>query len=130
MSRVRALVYDIATGRIDFVVTCPEEAVEAQARPGQATRISDLGDGGRLWYCPNGVPTLRPTLGFDKYVIAADGEDAATLEMPGPFTVRIDGVVYAAEDILEITSDMAGRYRVVIEDYFPWLDLDVEIVAE
>jgi hypothetical protein len=130
MARVRAIIYDTATGEIAFVVnSCPEELLDEQLGPGQAWRIADTADG-RLWYAPGGVPTLRPELSFDKYVIAADDEDTATLELPGPFTALIDGVAYEAEDALEITSDMPARYRVVIENHFPYLDLDVEILAE
>jgi hypothetical protein len=63
-------------------------------------------------------------------MIAADGGDTATLEVGGAFTAIVDGVSYEVEDRLEITSDMPARYRVLVEDRFPFLDLDVEIVAE
>ena len=108
---------------------CPESMASAQAGPGKAALITDAGDGGALWYAPGGVLTLRPSLAFDQYVIAADGEDAARLELPGPFTVRIDGTDYEVEDTVEITSDMPATYRVEI-DHFPYLPLDVEILAE
>ena len=127
--RVRALVYDAATGRIEFIVTCATLATaELQAGDGQGVLVTDDGDGGELFYCPGGVLTARPTLAFDKTAIAADGSDVATLAIDGPFTVTIDGVEYEVEDVLEIASDMPATYRVEI-DHFPYLPLDVEIVA-
>jgi hypothetical protein len=68
-----------------------------------------------------------PESGFP--FIAADGIDVAVLEIPGPFTATVDGVAHAVTDRLEIASDMPATYRVEVEN-FPWLPLDVEIVAE
>ena len=82
----------------------------------------------RCFYCPGGVLTARPTLAFDKTAIAADGIDVATLAIDGAFTVTIDGTEYEVEDVLEIASDMPATYRVEV-DHFPYLPLDVEIVA-
>ena len=73
--------------------------------------------------------TPRPVAGFDKTTIAADGVDVAVLEMPGPFTATVDGVAHAVTDRLEIASDMPATYRVEV-DHFPYLALDVEIVAQ
>lgn len=126
----RVLVYTVATGRIEHIVTCPADMVDAQAGHGQAAVETLSGDGGTLWYFVDGALTLRPALAFDRYVIAADDTDTATLELPGSFTALIDGAPFELEDVLEITSDMPARYRVVIDDNFPYLDLDVEIVAE
>jgi hypothetical protein len=127
--RVRVLVYDLATGAILSVLTgVPEDMVAVQAQAGQGVLVTDAGDGGRSWYAPGGVLTPRPAAGFDKLTIAADGIDVAVLEMPGPFTATIDGVAHAVTDLLEIASEMPATYRVEV-DHFPWLPLDVEIVA-
>ena len=91
--------------------------------------VTDAGDGGRSWYAPGGVLTPRPVASFDKLTIAADGIDVAVLELPGPFTATVDGVDHAVSDRLEIASHMPATYRVEV-DRFPWLPLDVEIVAE
>jgi hypothetical protein len=128
--RVRALVHGLATGEIVQVLTgVPEEMVAAQPGEGQGVLITDAGDGGRSWYAPGGVLTPRPVASFDKLTIAADGIDVAVLELPGAFTARVDGVAHAVADRLEIASNMPATYRVEV-DHFPWLPLDVEIVAE
>jgi hypothetical protein len=90
--------------------------------------VTDAGDGGTLCYCPEGVLTERPAVAFDKTTIAADCVDTATLAIPGRFTVTVDGVEHAVEDVVEIASAMPATYRVTV-DHFPWLPIDVEIVA-
>ena len=42
--------------------------------------------------------------------------------------MTIDGTEYEVEDVLEIASDMPATYRVEL-DHFPYLPLEVEIVA-
>jgi hypothetical protein len=127
--RVRALVYDTGSGRIEMVLTnIPLDMAELQAGDGQAVLVTDEGDGGTLCYCPDGVLTERPTMAFDRTTIAADGEDTATLAIPGRFTVTVDGVEHEVEDEVEIASAMPATYRVTV-DHFPWLPIDVEIVA-
>jgi hypothetical protein len=127
--RVRALVYDEGTGRIEFIVTCATHATaELQAGGGKGVLVTGDGDGGTLFYCPGGVLTPRPTLAFGRTTIAADGVDVATLAIPGAFTVTIDGAEYEIEDVLEIASAMPATYRVEV-DHFPYLPLDAEIVA-
>ena len=60
--RVRALVYDAATGRIECIVTCATlAAAEMQAGDGRAMLVTGEGDGGALFYCPGGVLTARPS---------------------------------------------------------------------
>ena len=127
--RVRALVYDLATGEIVNVLrNVPEDMVAAQAGDGQGVLQTDGGDGGRTWYAPEGVLTPRPVGAFSKTTIAADGTDVAVLEIPGSFTVTVDGVGHEVEDTLEIASGMPATYRVEI-DQFPYLAVDVEITA-
>lgn len=127
----RCLVYRLDSGEIlQVVMNCPEEMVAAQAEPGQGVIVTEEGDGGSKWYAPGGVLTPRPKLAFDKWVIAADGQDAARLEVGEPFEISIDGARFMAEEgSIEISSDMPGRYRVEVE-HFPWLPLKAEIVAE
>ena len=127
--RVRALVYDLDTGEIVNVLTrIPEDMLAAQAGAGQGVLATDEGDGGQTWYAPGGVLTLRPVAAFNKQTIAANGTDVAVLEIPGVFNVTIDGVDYEVEDSVEIASDMPATYAVQI-DHFPYLAVDVEIVA-
>ena len=127
----RCLIYRLATGEIlQVVVNCPVEMLAAQAGPGQGVIVTDEGDGGAKWYAPGGVLTRRPKLAFTKWIIAADGQDAARLEIGEPFEITVDGERFIAEEgAVEISSDMPGRYRVEI-DRFPWLPLEAEIVAE
>ena len=80
-------------------------------------------------YLPGGVVTNRPVAAFNKTTIAASGIDVAVLEIPGAFTVTIDGVAYEVEDSVEIASDMPATYRVEV-DHFPYRPIDVEIVAQ
>ena len=81
-----------------MATNCPEEMVAAQAGPGQGVIVTDEGDGGAKWYAPGGVLTRRPKLAFDKWVIAADGQDAARLEVGEPFEITIDGARFMAEE--------------------------------
>ncbi len=131
--RVRALVYALGSGCILHEVTnLPLDRVDAQAGPGQGVLVTDAtpgGDGSDRWYVVGGSLVPRPVLAFDKVMIAADGADTATLDIGGPFTARVDGALVDVEDRLEIASDMPGRYRVQVEEAFPYRDLDVEIVA-
>jgi hypothetical protein len=132
MSNVaRCLVYRLDTGEIlHVVVNCPVEMLAAQAGPGQAVIVTDEGDGGAKWYAPGGVLTRRPKLAFSKWIIAADGQDAARLEIGEPFEIVVDGVHFLVEEgFVELSSDMPARYRVQV-DHFPWLPLEAEIVAE
>ena len=102
-------------------------AAAGRRRPGRAR--TDDGDGGELFYCPERRAHRRGRrIAFDKTTIAADGVDVAMLDIPGAFTVTIDGVDHEVEDLLEIASDMPATYRVEV-DHFPYLPLDVEIVA-
>ena len=117
--RVRCLRYRLDTGEIANVLTgVPLSQVPSQADATHGVLVTDAGDGGRRWYAPGGVLTLRPVAGLDKLSIAADGVDVAVLEMSGPFTVTIDGVAHAVTDRLEIASDMSATYTVEI-DHFP-----------
>jgi hypothetical protein len=134
MPRVRALVYALGSGRILHEVTnVALDLVDAQAGAGQGALVTDVGvgggDGSDRWYVVGGSLVPRLVLAFDKVIIAADGADTATLDIGGPFTARIDGAVVDVADRLEIVSDMPGRYRVQVEEAFPFRDLDVEIVA-
>jgi hypothetical protein len=132
--RVRALVYARGSGRILHEVTnLPLDMVAAQPGPGQGVLVTDVGagggDGSDRWYVVGSSLVPRPVLAFDKVVIAADGQDTATLDIGAPFSARIDGALVDVADRLEIVSDMPGRYRVQVEEAFPFRDLDVEIVA-
>ena len=128
--RVRCLRYRLDTGEIANVLTgVPLSLVTDQADAAHGVLVTDAGDGGRSWFAPGGVLTPRPVASFDKTTIAADGVDVAVLEMPGPFTVTIDGIEHAVADRLEIASDMPATYRVEV-DHFPYLAIDVEIVAQ
>ena len=127
--RVRCLRYRLDSGEIANVLTgVPLSQVPAQADAAHGVLVTDAGDGGRSWYAPGGVLTPRLMASFDKLAIAADGEDAAVLAIPGPFTATVDGIEYAVEGSLEVASAMPATYRVEI-DHFPYLALDVEIVA-
>ncbi len=73
----------------------------------------------------------RPEISFDKLEIAADGQDAATLTLPEPFTVEVDGVPHAVDTApytVAIRSTMPAVYRVRV-DHWPYRALDVEIIA-
>lgn len=128
--RVRVIVYDPATGRIDHVNSAvPESLAASQAGPGQAVLVTDDPViGGAGWWIVEETLVRRPVLSFDRLEIAADGVEVASLDLPGAFVAEVDGVAVAAEDRLEIASDMPGSYRVVIER-FPYLSYEAEIVA-
>ena len=120
-------VYDSATGAVlRYGHAAPDDAALQASGEGEAVilaRIDAATD-----YLPGGVATPRPTLGFDRLAIAADGADIASLLLPGPFITKIDGVTYELEDLLELASDMPARYRVEVR-HFPYRDLVAEIVA-
>ena len=82
------------------------------------------------YYIRDGEITPRPTLGFDKTRITADGADVASLpDLPPGAIVEIDGVVVETDGALAIASDMPASYRVEI-DAFPYRFFTAEIVAE
>ena len=121
-------VYDSATGRVmRYGHAAPEDSALQASGEGEAVILAQVE--AQTDYLPDGVATPRPTLGFDRLAIAADGEDTATLLLPGPFVAKIDGVAYDCEDALELASDMPARYRVEVR-HFPYRDLVAEIVAK
>ena len=121
-------VYDAATGEILRTGFAVEEDAMLQASgPGEAVVLETLD--AATQYLPGGVVSSRPVRAFSKTTIVADGIDVAVLEIPGPFTVIIDGAAYAVEDSLEIASHMPATYRVEV-DHFPYLPIDVEIIAQ
>lgn len=127
--RLRVLVHDAATGEIAHVAhNVPASLVAAQAGPGQAALATDLGDGGGGWWVDAGVPRRKAPILLDRLAIVADGEDVATAEIPGPFTVLVDGHAHFGEDLLEFAAAIPGSYRLQV-DCHPWLPLDVVILA-
>jgi len=80
-------------------------------------------------YVANGVIVERPSLpAFDKTAIIADDIDMATLVLPEPMDVTIDGTLYPAVGTLELSAAMPATYVVEI-DHFPYQPLRAEIVA-
>ena len=120
-------VYDSATGRVmRYGHAAPEDAALQASGEGEAMVLARID--ARTDYLPGGVVTARPTLGIDRLAIVADGEDTATLLLPGPFVAKIDGVAYDLEDALGVASDMPASYRIEI-DRFPFRRFAAEIVA-
>jgi hypothetical protein len=131
------------TGRIMIDGTwifCPEDQVDGQLS------CQPLAEGEALIRCEEpafhirhwvvgfpDAPTLaeRPEISFSKTEIAADGQDAATLTLPEPFMVEVDGVRHAVDTApytVAIRSAMPAAYRVRV-DHWPYKAIDVEIVA-
>ena len=105
----------------------PEDAALQASGEGEAVilaRIDAATD-----YLPGGVVTPRPTLGFDRLAIAADGEDTATLLLPGPFVAKIDGVAYELRRRARDRQRHAGHATASRSTHFPYRDFVAEIVA-
>jgi hypothetical protein len=121
-------------------ISCPEDQVDRQlsCQPlveGEALiRCEEPALHTRHWVVGHpDTPTLaeRPEISFSKTEIAADGEDTATLSLPEPFTVEVDGVRHSVDTApytVAIRSAMPAVYRVRI-DHWPYKAIDVEIVA-
>ena len=127
--RVRALVYDAASGRIEVIVTCATLATaELQATTAAHPRHRRRRRR-RALLLPGRGADRAAELAFDKTRSTPTASTWRRLPSPGRFSVTIDGTDYEVEDVLEIASDMPATYRVEL-DHFPYLPLDVEIVAE
>ena len=121
-------VYDTATGAVIRIgAAAPDDALLQASGNGEAVILERVDAGTQ--YLPGGIVTPRPILAFDRLTITADGEDRATLLLPGRFVALIDGVPHELEDALEIASDMPATYRVEIA-HFPYREFATEIVAE
>lgn len=128
-------VYD-DTGLILRAGDCRAPAVEAQAmEPGE--NVLDFGaeaPGGidhREVYVSEGALVPRPSPTLDKAEILADGSDTATVAgIPTGATVTVDGEAYTVADgVLEISTDVAGTYKIVISEVFPSQPFEANVVA-
>ena len=125
--RTTVLIVSTATGEIVSRMTHVDpHAVTVEA--GFDSYVGDATAAGH--YLRDGEIVPRPTLGFDKTSIAADGEDLATLAAPLPpgAIVEIDGARVEVDGALQIASDMPATYRVEI-DAFPYRFFTAEITA-
>lgn len=127
---VRWIECEPATGRILVSREMPrDEFSEDLISDGVLAIETDLHVDPTLAYVVDGAVVARPDLpAFDKVEIRADGEDAATLVLPEPMIVAIDGVPHGPTDRIEIVSPMPATYRVTIQ-HFPFRDFAADIVA-
>lgn len=120
--------YDPDTGRIlavGWTATSVFEEMQLQPDTHYLGVKSHMGAD----YVLDGQIVERPTLpGFGKTTIIADDTDMAMLVLPVPMDVTIDGVLYPAVEMLELTAAMPAAYKVSIR-HFPYRDFDVEITA-
>jgi hypothetical protein len=120
-------------GRILFCGNCDDSVLhmaEQEAMDKGALFLTEQSDFHKD-YVLNGKVMPRPTPVLDKSQIAADDADTATISgLPDPGTVIIDGETYEiAGGVLEITSPMPATYQIEVPEQFPWLPLEVEVVA-
>lgn len=127
---IRWIECEPATGRIVVSREMPRDEFSEDLIPDDVQAIeTDLHADPRLAYVVDGAVVARPELpAFDKLAIRADGEDAASLVLPEPMIVAIDGVPHGPTDRIEIASPMAATYRVAIA-HFPYRDFAADIVA-
>ena len=127
---IRWIECEPATGRILVSREMPrDEFSEALIPEGVQAIETDLHVDPLLAYVVEGAVVARPDLpSFDKVEIRADGEDAATLVLPEPMIVAVDGVPHGPTDRIEIASPMPSTYRVTIT-HFPFRDFAADIVA-
>lgn len=78
----------------------------------------------------DGEPLPRPTIeGPDTVEIVADGLDTFSLSIPDPCMVTVDGDLHVVTGgVLEIQSDMAAEYEVII-DQWPYRLKTIGVVA-
>lgn len=129
--------YDLSTGRPFNAGHCSVPDYLLQTLPGSGL-IDQPCDLSLDYVDLTGEPYIRrrPTIaGFDKLGIVADGVDAATLSLPIPFVITVDGVshvVNTADDVgaytVTLDSAMPASYAVTVEAW-PYLDYKAEIVA-
>jgi len=139
MSQTTFTRYDPATGRIHSKTNChvSDYLANVAIHPELAVVDQDC-DLERDYVDLTAGPIVqrRPTMpGFDKIAITADGADSATLSLPVPFVVTVDGVPHAVNTLDEagrytvgIDSDMPANYAVAVEAW-PYLSYSAEIVA-
>lgn len=127
---IRWIECEPATGRILVSREMPRDEFSEDLIPDGVLAIeTDLHVDPTLAYVADGAVVARPDLpAFDKVEIRADGEDAATLVLPEPMIVAIDGVPHGPTDRIEIVSPMPATYRVTIQ-HFPFRDFAADIVA-
>lgn len=122
--------YEITTGQIYMSSSRPREDFTLPTPgPGRAIVETDIHVDPALGYVLDGVLEERPSIpDFDKIKIYANGIDTATLTLPKPMKVTIDGVEYGPTDKIELSSEMPAKYGVLIDE-FPYKTYIVEIEA-
>ncbi len=127
---IRWIECEPATGRILVSREMPRDEFSEDLIPDGVQAIeTDLHVDPTLAYVVEGAVVAWPSLpAFDRIEIRADGEDVATLFLPEPMIVAIDGVPHGPADRIEIASPMPATYRVTIQ-HFPFRDFAVDLVA-
>ncbi|NYZ17204.1 hypothetical protein HL658_32060 [Azospirillum sp. RWY-5-1] len=125
--------YDPATGRVVQTGHCSPVELDHQAVAG-CERLDGLTADINADYVDlsGGFAVVRPRPalpGFDKTTILADGQDVATILLPDPCTVTINGTAHIVEGgRLELVGAYPGAYRVVI-DQFPHLPFEETVTC-
>ena len=84
----------------------------------------------RLYYILNGQPTLRPTLQLVKNTLIANGTDEIIItNLPVPFTISIDDIMYETTDGEFIFSTYVKGFYSIKAMTFPYRDASLIIEA-
>ena len=128
-------IYEGDTGKVRITGTMPYSMLAIQKRSANEGIVLEwLNDVTHYVdvHSDEHVGRPRPALvGFDRMTIAADNQDAATINLPVDCTVVVDGVSHSCPaGPLVFTADSPGVYTFVVKDAFPYVEHSAEVVAQ
>ena len=120
---MKAVVYDLETGRILYELEASETQILAQAEEGVTGVAEGQGGSGAHWVTPDGVIAPRPSTGLPEAAQGVVGEPWHVDGVPDGTLLVVDtapmGVV--GPDGLALRFDQVGDYQVELRPPFPWL---------
>lgn len=120
---MKAVVYDLETGRILYELEASETQVRAQAEEGVTGVAEGQGGAGTHWVTPDGMIAPRPSTGLPDAAQGIVGSPWRVDDVPVTTLLVIDtepiGVV--GVEGLAIRFDQVGDYQVELRPPFPWL---------